>query len=100
MRYQQSWSDRASVTEASQRNVEATLDRALALGIDHIETARGYGTSEVQVGRALARHPRGSFVLQTKVRPADRPRDFARALEDSLRRLGVEYVDLFAFHGL
>jgi predicted aldo/keto reductase-like oxidoreductase len=100
MRYQQSWSSSARVTEASQRNLQATIDRALALGIDHIETARGYGTSEAQLGPALARHPRGSFILQTKVRPADRAREFTRALEESLARLRVEHVDLFAFHGV
>jgi uncharacterized protein len=80
--------------------VEAVVDRALALGIDHIETARGYGTSEAQLGPALARHPRSSFKLQTKIRPTDQPRDFERLLEESFAGLQVEYLDLFAFHGV
>jgi len=64
MRFQQSWKRGATVTAASQRNLESTVDRALALGINHFETARGYGTSEAQLGQALARHPRQSFILQ------------------------------------
>jgi predicted aldo/keto reductase-like oxidoreductase len=100
MRYQQSWNRSASVTEASQRNLEATIDRALALGINHIETARGYGTSEAQVGAALARHPRSSFLLQTKVAPTEHPRDFQRNLEESFASLRVKVVDLFSMHGL
>src|SRR5438552_3125469 len=100
MRYQESWRRGAPVTEASQRNLEATIDRALDLGINHIETARGYGTSEVQLGVALARHPRQRFLLQTKVGPTEDPRDFERNLEESLAQLGVETLDLFALHGL
>jgi predicted aldo/keto reductase-like oxidoreductase len=100
MRYQKSWSRGQPITRKSQQNVEAVIDRALALGIDHIETARGYGTSEVQVGQALARHPRGSFKLQTKIRAADRPADFEQLLEESFAGLKVDYLDLFAFHGV
>ena len=100
MRYQASWARGARVSGASQKNVDAVIDRALALGIDHIETARGYGTSEAQLGPALARHPRGSFKLQTKIRPTDQPRDFERLLEESFELLRVDYLDLFAFHGV
>jgi predicted aldo/keto reductase-like oxidoreductase len=100
MRYQQSWSRGAKVTAASQENLHATIDRALALGIDHIETARGYGTSEAQLGPVLARHPRASFKLQTKLRPIDDAALFERQMEESFRCLGVDHLDLFAFHGV
>jgi predicted aldo/keto reductase-like oxidoreductase len=100
MRFQQSWKRGATVTAASQRNLEATVDRALALGINHFETARGYGTSEVQLGQALARHPRPSFILQTKVAPTDDPQDFERYFGESLQRLRVSHVDLLSLHGV
>jgi predicted aldo/keto reductase-like oxidoreductase len=100
MRYQQSWNRSAKVTSASQANLQATIDRALALRIDHIETARGYGTSEAQLGPALARHPRDAFKLQTKIRPHDDASVFEQQLEESFRGLGVAHVDLFAFHGI
>jgi predicted aldo/keto reductase-like oxidoreductase len=100
MRFQQSWRSDAVVEDARQRHLEATVDRALALGLHHFETARGYGTSEAQLGPALARHPRASFILQTKGPPREDPREFERNLEESFRRLRVDRLDLFAFHGL
>lgn len=100
MRAQQSWSRAARVTQASQANVEAIVARALAVGVNHFETARGYGTGEAQLGRALARHPREAFVLQTKIRAHDDPAVFEAQLEESFRLLGVEKVDLFSLHGL
>ena len=100
MRYQQSWTRGTKVTGASQRNLEATIDRALDLGIRHIETARGYGTSEAQLGPALARHQRDTFFLQTKIRPDKSARAFERMLEESFASLGVQHLDLFAFHGV
>ena len=100
MRYQQSWTRGTKVTPASQTNLQATIDRALQLGIDHIETARGYGTSEAQLGPALARHDRASFKLQTKVRPVDDTQQFEKFLEESFAGLRTPYLDLFAFHGV
>lgn len=100
MRHQQSWDRDANVGDESQRNVCAVVDRALSLGITHIETARGYGTSEVQLGRALAEHRRGDFILQTKVRPLPDPAEFEAQLEESFKLLQVDFLDLFAFHGL
>jgi len=100
MRYQQSWSDKDRVTAQSQRNVEACVERALELGINHFETARGYGTSERQLGRVLPRLPRASFIVQTKVGPSKDPGQFARTFELSMRRLRLDYIDLFAFHGI
>lgn len=100
MRAQQSWSRAARVSDESQANVEATVARAFALGINHFETARGYGTSEAQLGRALRAYPRERFILQTKVRPHEDPKAFEEQLEESFSLLGVRRVDLFAFHGL
>jgi len=100
MRYQESWNRDAKTGAASQENLEATLDRALELGITHVETARGYGTSEVQLGPALARHRRDRFVLQTKVRPSPDVKEFEAQLEESFQLLKIDYLDLFAIHGV
>ncbi len=55
MRYQHKWDDcpAEEIPESNQRNLEATVLRALEVGINHIETARGYGTSEMQLGWLL-----------------------------------------------
>jgi len=50
MRYQHKWDDidPSEVPAEGQANIEAIIHRALELGINHIETARGYGSSEMQ----------------------------------------------------
>src|SRR5262245_28486591 len=74
MRYQFKWQDVApeDIPPANQDNVEAVIRRALELGINHIETARGYGSSEMQLGRILPRLRRERLIVQTKVAPKAR----------------------------
>jgi uncharacterized protein len=102
MRYQQSWNSDESdkVTGANQRNLEACIKRAVELGINHIETARGYGTSEYQLGKILPTFARDALIVQTKV-GADRDvGKFAATFEKSMGLLGLDYVDIFSFHGV
>jgi len=49
MRYQYKWKDLPpkEIPAKNQQNLEATIRRSLEIGINHIETARGYGTSEM-----------------------------------------------------
>ena len=102
MRYQQSWEDIApeAVEEAGQRNLEATILRALELGITHIETARGYGSSEMQLGWLLPRLPREKLIVQTKVAPFATARQFLETFETSMRMLKLDHVDLLSLHGI
>ena len=102
MRYQYKWQDlpASEIPEANQRNLEETILKALELGINHIETARGYGTSEMQLGKLLTRIPRDRFIFQTKVGPNKNPREFRRRFNQSLQFLGLEYVDLLGIHGI
>jgi hypothetical protein len=100
MRFQESWTREVEPSRESQRNLEATVDRAIELGIGHIETARGYGTSEAQLGPALARHRRDRFLLQTKLRPSPSAKEFEAQLVESFALLKVDYLDLFAIHGV
>lgn len=100
MRYQQSWKDADPVSDESQRNLEACIRRALELGINHIETARGYGTSEAQLGRILPALPRDEMLVQTKIAPYADPEKFAATFAHSMDLLGLDHVDLLAFHGV
>jgi len=65
MRYQFKWQDVPfqDIPAENQENLEATIHRALELGINHIETARGYGTSEMQLGNILPRLPREKMIV-------------------------------------
>lgn len=102
MRYQQSWEDVPldQIDPAGQRNLEATIDRAIELGINHIETARGYGSSERQLGLVLPKYPRDKLIVQTKIAPTADPGVFARHFRESLERLRLDHVDLLAIHGI
>lgn len=83
-----------------QRHVDSIVDAALDAGITHFETARDYGTSERQLGQSLRRHDRSSVLVQTKVAPQPDSNEFRRLVEDSLRRLGFDHIDLLAIHGI
>ena len=100
MRYQQSWNASADVSDESQANVQATITRALELGITHIETARGYGTSEKQLGQILPKLRRDKIIVQTKVAPLAEPEQFEKDVMDSLRRLNLPWVDSLSLHGI
>jgi len=101
MRYQHSWDDKeeGGITSEGQANLEACILKALDSGINHIETARGYGTSEVQLGRILPKLPRGEMIVQTKVAP-NIAGGFRAGFEQSMRNLQLDHVDLLAIHGI
>ena len=102
MRYQFKWQDVPSeqVPPNNQANLESTIHRAIELGINHIETARGYGSSEMQLGQILPQFPRKDIIVQTKVSPSSDPQEFRKTFETSLAYLQLDYVDLFGIHGL
>ncbi|MFH8534702.1 aldo/keto reductase [Streptomyces tendae] len=100
----------AFYTGAGQRDDQAirTIQRALDLGVTHIDTAEAYGpyTNEELVGRAI-RGRRDEVVLATKFghishtgRPGNdsTPASVRLAVEGSLRRLGTDYLDLCYQH--
>jgi predicted aldo/keto reductase-like oxidoreductase len=70
------------------------------LGINHIETARGYGTSEFQLGPVLKSYPRESLIVQTKVGPKETGKEFIKTVQQSLKNLELDHVDLLAVHGV
>jgi hypothetical protein len=88
------------IPRADQENLEACIHRALELGINHIETARGYGTSEMQLGFVLPRLPRDRILVQTKVTPRATPKEFLETFETSMKYLRLDHVDLFSLHGI
>src|ERR1700738_740221 len=82
----------------------ATVARALELGVNFIDTANIYGNghSEEVVGRAIAGR-RDEVVLATKFGGGGgsglgRPEKVRPALDESLRRLDTDYVDLYYLH--
>jgi aryl-alcohol dehydrogenase-like predicted oxidoreductase len=85
----------------------ACLDEAFAQGINFIDTANiyGRGAAETFLGQALQGRPRDSYVLATKLyfpmTATDRGlsrQQVEKQLDDSLRRLRTDYVDLYQCH--
>jgi L-galactose dehydrogenase len=90
--------------DAGERNAEALVREALDLGINIIGTAESYGT-EPAVGRAVQGVRREALVLCTKKSMTREgsvisPADLRRGLEESLRRLRTDYVDVYQLHGV
>lgn len=88
---------------ASPDNVWQTIQTAIALGINHIETARGYGKSEEYLGQAIALGlpiPRSQLYITTKIPPTVDADTMRRCIDESLERLHLDYLDCLGIHGL
>ena len=88
----------ASLGGVSQRVADETLEVLLRHGVNHIDTASGYGDSELRIAPWLKREP-GRFFLATKGDKRDE-RGAREEIERSLDRLGVDHVDLWQIHAL
>ncbi len=111
-------------SSVSQEQGQATVDAALGLGINYLDTAPHYGKgiAERRLGEYLQNYPRDSYVLSTKVgrllvptnnsadpdfedadQSVDRVFDFSesgilRSLEESLERLNLSSVEMVLIH--
>ncbi len=85
-------------------SVEAhqTISKAVELGINHIETASSYGSSEDYVGSGFASLsvPRSQVHITTKIPPTADASSMRRCIDESLKRLKVDYLDCLGIHGL
>ena len=90
----------AEIPPDNQANVQAIVDQAMALGVNHFETSSYYGSSELQLGLALQKYERSSYILQTKLDPQVDKGDFRDQFKNSLKLLKTDYVDLLALHGI
>lgn len=88
---------------ASESVAIETVQRAIALGINHLETATSYGNSEQYLREALRSGlsiPRAQLYLTSKIPPTLDADAMERTIDQSLERLGVDYLDALAIHGL
>jgi len=76
----------------------AVVRRCLDLGVNFIDTANGYTTSEGRIGKAIAGR-RDSLIIATKTL-SRKPEGIAQHLEQSLSRLGTDYIDLYQLHSI
>ena len=80
----------------------AVVRTAVDLGVNFIDTAEAYGTEEI-VGAAVRSYDRDRLVISTKAifkADADTAETVTRRVEAALKRLGLDYVDVFHFHAV
>jgi aryl-alcohol dehydrogenase-like predicted oxidoreductase len=82
----------------------ALVKQAIDLGVNFIDTAQNYGTEQV-VGRAIGGTPRAQLVISTKktLPPADHAapeEEVTKGLEQSLKLIGTDYIDVYHLHGV
>ena len=87
---------------ASPQIFRQTVERAIALRVNHLETARGYGQSERYLGQALQdlAIPRQQICLTTKLPPTPDKEQMSGWIDQSLARMQVDYIDCLALHGI
>src|SRR5918996_4732051 len=88
----------AALSDVTQEVADASIDEAIAAGINHFDTAAGYGESELRLGAAMARI-RDHIFLATKTGERDRE-DAWRQINKSLERLQTDRVDLLQLHAI
>jgi len=84
-------------------NVQQTIEKALSSGINHLETARGYGDSEIYLGKAIKAGlsvPRNQLYITTKIPPTSDAETMRQYIDKSLNRLNLDYLDCLGIHGL
>jgi aryl-alcohol dehydrogenase-like predicted oxidoreductase len=91
-------------TGKSEAESARLIHEAVNLGVNFIDTAPAYGTEGV-VGRALKTIPRDSVVIATKTHVYrnnewSSPERVVASLDNSLRLMGTDYVDVFNLHGI
>ena len=90
--------------EIDEPAAEKMLDKAIAEGVNYIDTAYPYhgGKSETFVGRVLQKYDRGSFYLATKlpVWLVNTLEDVDRFFEEQLKKLQTDYIDFYLMHAL
>lgn len=99
-----------AIGEQPQDVVDTLVARSIDAGINFIDTANiySYGQSETMLGKALKNHTRSDLVIATKVRGQMSEETnsvglsrhhIMNSVEDSLRRLDTDYIDLYQIHG-
>ncbi len=86
----------------SKEVAQQTISLAVELGINHIETARGYGSSEEHLGGAISSGAvsRDQVYITTKIPPTQDATSMRRYINESLERLNLDYLDCLGIHGL
>ena len=103
MRFKHGWDEpREIIPDDTFQQCLNTVKMAFETGINHIETAWGYGKSETVYGKILNEElfiPRNQYHLMTKGHPLQAD-EMYQMVENQLRALQTDYLDFYGWHGI
>jgi aryl-alcohol dehydrogenase-like predicted oxidoreductase len=88
----------AAFSQVSQEEADKTMELIIEAGVNHIDIARSYGEAELRVGPWMPRE-RGRFFLGSKTTQRTKE-DAWKELQESLKRLQIEALDLYQIHAI
>ncbi|MGD0854787.1 MAG: aldo/keto reductase [Dehalococcoidia bacterium] len=86
------------IQRLNEEGAVAVVKRCLDHGINFIDTANAYTTSEARIGKAIAGR-RADLIIATKS-TARNHEGITKHLDNSLKQLGTDYIDLYQFHAV
>lgn len=87
------------IIRISKADAADLVRKTVGLGINFIDTAHVYSDSEEKIGEGIKGIRREDLVIASKS-PADNKKDFNEHLDLSLKRLGVDYIDIYQLHNI
>ncbi|GHS87939.1 aldo/keto reductase [Synergistales bacterium] len=87
------------IMRASMADAVKIIREAIGLGINFIDTAHVYADSEEKIGEAIKGIKRENLIIASKA-PDDSKDAFNKTLDTSLKRLGVDYIDIYQHHNI
>ena len=87
------------IMRLSKKEAVDVVRKVLAMGVNFIDTATGYGDSEEKIGEALKERRRQDVVIASKS-PASDKKLFLEHVDLSLKRLQTDYIDIYHLHGV
>src|SRR5574341_1206067 len=88
----------AAFSQVSQEEADKAMELIIEAGVNHIDIARSYGEAELRVGPWMP-HERGRFFLGSKTTQRTKE-DAWKELQESLKRLQIEALDLYQIHAI
>ena len=103
MRFKHGWNaPREEMLESTLKDCERNVQWALEAGINHIESAYGYGKSELAFAQVLNERlkiPRDKYLFMNKG-TAPNAKEMIQRVEGQLKSMKMEYFDYYAYHGI
>jgi len=87
------------IMRLTKAEASSLVRKSIDMGINFIDTAHSYTDSEEKIGDAIKGLKREDIIIASKS-PADDKKTFLEHVDLCLKRLGIDYVDIYQFHGI